>query len=154
MRRTEQLKPARLNGPEPVGADSERLIAKTFACQHMSDTKWRKAFRILIAPHLGLRRCRVKWVGNDAIGEYPLPPEDCLGSEWIREYGGMQYSKYRWLETVEIPARFIDRKGPSATHPREASQPAGAAEAELRAKGQFPLEPLPDGGFLLRGYSK
>lgn len=99
----------------------------------MSDAKWRKAFRILAEPELGVAGYRWKFVGDDGILTTGVVGPQDVEQSHLRD-GRFQPLVYREIEWLEV---LTDR-------PEEAT-------AALARAGKFPVQPC-EGGIRLVGY--
>jgi hypothetical protein len=139
--------------PKTLDERLDQAIASRFTTSLMSNAKWRKAFRILSDPALGLKAFRCKNVpllseDEDYVHWYDrLPPPHMIGEKAIGDClaGGPLY--YRAIEWIEIPAENVDR---SPERPVVQQDIVAAAHA-LSQAGQFPLE-LTDAWLRLYGY--
>src|SRR5205809_821316 len=99
----------------------------------MSNAKWRKAFRILAAPDLGVSGYRWKLVESEHVASTGVVQESDLEEAHLRDgrFWPYFYREIEWLD-VQTPN-------------------AGAAMAALARRGKFAVEPC-EAGFRLFGY--
>ena len=130
----------------------ERAIAG-FNHAHMSNAKWRKAFRILSSPDLGLTRCHWKFVSDEYVSITSLPEEADLLEAHLADGLFQPEFVYKEIEWVEVPAQYqIEDNRPDSRPPRTIYQDVTGALEALNRAGHFPVE-LTETGLVIRGYS-
>lgn len=117
---------------------------------HMSNAKWRKAFRILYSIEPPLTRCLWKFVADERVFSTGVPREEDLLDTHLADGRFQPEFVYREIEWVEIPAQYqIDDTGDA---PQIVHQKVSVVLEALNKAGKFPVA-LPESGLLLYGYS-
>jgi len=125
---------------------------RDYSHAHMSDAKWRKAFRVLEDPELALCQMRIKIIEVNVpklmrlptigIEHTPRPYIDTI------EFGPIEFRAIEWLE---IPAVGLIPQ-PNNRPPREVPQEIDLLQTRLEGLGKFPVERNSDDVRLV-GYS-
>jgi hypothetical protein len=122
--------------PQEFWAEHSRRVALAltrFGTSFMSDAKWRKAFRVLADPALGIVGYRWKFVADDRTSATEVVGEKEIEERHLRDgrFPPYAYKEIEWLEV-------------------RTARPDEATEALARA-GRFPVRPC-DAGIRLLGY--
>ena len=116
-----------------------KAVAK-YSASFMSDAKWLKLFRTIIACGVSIERAEWFVIDSPHSFSQSFPSErDLLPTRF--EDGKFQPFEYRWIESVYIPNRFKPTIGVGY----EREQDTSAMVAALDAVGQFPIEEMDDG---------
>jgi hypothetical protein len=118
-------------------AKIDRIIAKRFSASFMSDSKWRRFFRVLAQPDLSIRQATWKFVDLETPLRFGLPDTSEIESGWIHEPGGE--SPFKRIEWVEITNVAIPH-GWERIPQKHMLQDVNAATALLNEAGEFELE--------------
>ncbi|MFC0682963.1 hypothetical protein ACFFGH_34475, partial [Lysobacter korlensis] len=113
---------------ERHSADLDRTIAQSFSASFMSNSKWRRLFMALSAPHLAVHQVLWKFVGREPVVLGATPDAECLGELFVERtsFATFPYKEIEWVEVP--PAHDLD-----------------AVEQALTAVGQFEIRRLETG---------
>lgn len=121
--------------------DDQYLKAvSAYSVSLMSDTKWRKLFRLLSRAQVKVERATWHFIDLPHPMTQGLPREDELAETRFRD-GRFQPFEYKWIRSIEIPREYR----PIANVGYAKQQPIDKLVEVLEAAGQFPIEETPDG---------
>ena len=119
-------------------AKLDRAIAKRqFAASFMSDSKWRRLFKVLAQPELGVHQALWKLVDLEAPLRFGLPDAAETKRGLFSDPGGESpFKRIEWLEITNLDIPYGWEKIPQKHRPQNVE----AAIALLNEAGQFELE--------------
>jgi hypothetical protein len=120
----------------------ERKIARA-KVSHMSNTKWRKLFRLLHS--LEARVLLWKFVGDDRVFRSSVPAPDGLLETGLGDVLPYPHGPYRAIEWIEVPRSYSDPRADENRPLPERTQELNCIIAALDEAGEFPAAVLDSG---------
>jgi Family of unknown function (DUF6678) len=126
--------------------ETDRAVA-AFAVRHMNETKWREVLAVLRAPESVIKRVRLKFIDSEHVidsgGRFFLMPHACDGFP-----GPFEYREIEWLE---VPERYIEKRGNAGTPAIERVQDVSRFREAVGRLGRLPITETKN-GFRIVGY--
>jgi len=112
-----------------------RKIASRYSVSTMSNAKWLRLFRAVIAANVVIEKAEWRFLANDHPSSLPFPQEKDLRPTRFAD-GPFQPVAYRWIESVFAPREYAPRPGIGLRR----RQDIAGLRAAIEAAGLFELE--------------